>query len=448
MATTCARDGRALLIFFSLFVSLSLPPRPCSGIGAGKAMVAAAAAVLLAFLAAIFARTWGGTDAGPGPMTKVKLATTHVQLLALLRDFDVAWPATTLQALGWADALNVGVSLTAPECLVKGWSFWHYYTSSQALPAAAVALCAGVYLGAGAVVASARRKAKAAAGGALPTDTEEGNQGSPPPPSPLPRAARLAAAVQERCWRNAFWLVTLLYPRAAQAALQLFSLTRLNTGTFLGADLGVLVRPVVGPDGACPGGAALIAAGVCPLTRTFKMMVPVGAAILAVVALGVPAFFFGALWRSRKRLGERDVLVRYSFLYCGEGVEREGVGAGKRKKEERLTRACARASGGRNLSPPFFSLSLTRAHTPLPIPLSPFSHKKDTAWSTGSRSTWCASWPSPPSPSSSPLNPAARCKPWRARPSWSAPRSSAWRCGRTRRRRITGCWWGRRLVRS
>ena len=442
--------ARSPCSFFSLSLFPSPYPlfRPCSGIGAGKAMVAAAAAVLLAFLAAIFARTWGGTDAGPGPMTKVKLATTHVQLLALLRDFDVAWPATTLQALGWADALNVGVSLTAPECLVKGWSFWHYYTSSQALPAAAVALCAGVYLGAGAVVASARRKAKAAAGGALPTDTEEGNQGSPPPPSPLPRAARLAAAVQERCWRNAFWLVTLLYPRAAQAALQLFSLTRLNTGTFLGADLGVLVRPVVGPDGACPGEAALTAAGVCPLTRTFKMMVPVGAAILAVVALGVPAFFFGALWRSRKRLGERDVLVRYSFLYCGEGVEREGVGAGKRKKEERLTRACARASGGRNLSPPFFSLSLTRAHTPLPIPLSPFSHKKDTAWSTGSRSTWCASWPSPPSPSSSPLNPAARCKPWRARPSWSAPRSSAWRCGRTRRRRITGCWWGRRLVRS
>ena len=111
--------------------------------------------------------------------------------------------------------------------------------------------------------------------------------------------------------------MTLLYPRAAQAALQLFSLTKLNTGTYLGADLGILVRPIPGPGGLCPGGVAPAASGLCPLTRTFKLMVPVGAAILAAIALGVPAFFFACLWRSRKRLGERDVLLRYSFLYCG-----------------------------------------------------------------------------------------------------------------------------------
>ncbi len=284
-------------------------------------MVAAAGVALILFLIAIFAKTWGGNDVGAGPMTKVKLATTHLQLLALLRDYDVAWPATTLQALGWADALNVGVSLTAPECLVKGWSFWHYYASSQALPAAAVLLCVGVYAAAGAVAARAGRSRATAAG--APPDAEEAVEGgeatvTPPPPTPpLSRAARIAAAVRERCWRNAFWLVTLLYPRAAQAALQLFSLTKLNTGTYLGADLGILVRPIPGPGGLCPGGVAPAASGLCPLTRTFKLMVPVGAAILAAIALGVPAFFFACLWRSRKRLGERDVLLRYSFLYCG-----------------------------------------------------------------------------------------------------------------------------------
>lgn len=306
--------------------------RPCSGIGAGKAMVAAAVAVLLLFLLAIFARTWGGNDAGPGPMTKVKLATTHLQLLALLRDYDLAWPATTLQALGWADALNVGVSLTAPECLVKGWSFWHYYTSSQALPAAAVFLCVLIYFVAGAV-ARKGRKAGAAQAAAPSPDTEEGAAAvvAAPPAPPLPRAARIGAAVQERCWRNALWLVTLLYPRAAQAALQLFSLIRLNTGTYLGADLGILVRPIPGLDGLCPGGVATTAKGLCPLARSFKFMIPVGAAILALIALGVPAFFFGALWRSRKRLGERDVLLRYSFLYCGERMEEE-------KERERVAR--------------------------------------------------------------------------------------------------------------
>ena len=288
-------------------------------------MIAAAAVVLFLFLLAIFARTWGGNDAGPGPMTKIKLATTHVQLLALLRDYDVAWPATTLQALGWADALNVGVSLTAPECLVKAWSFWHYYASSQALPAAAVLLCICIYSIAGAVERAGKRRAARQAtvgGGAAAVEEGEG-AGAAAGPLALPRAARIAASVRARCWRNAFWLATLLYPRAAQAALQFFSLTRLNTGTYLGADLGILVRPVPGPGGVCPGGFPLTAGGVCPLTRTFKLMVPVGAAILAIIALGVPAFFFGALWRSRKRLGEKDVLLRYSFLYCGKKEMRD-----------------------------------------------------------------------------------------------------------------------------
>lgn len=245
-------------------------------------MVAVSAVVLAGFLVAIFARTWGGADVGPGPMTKLKIFTTHVQIVALLRDYDLLWPDSTLAALGWADTLNIGISVAAPECFLPGFSFWGSYAFSEVLPSAAVALCVAIYAAAAAV--AARTTA-----------------------SPSTRAR--CAALQSRCWRNAFWLVTLLYPRAAQSALQLFSLARLNVDTFLSADMGVLVRP---PPSAC-GGA------VCPLTPTYRLMVPVGIAILVIVAAGVPAAFFAALWRNRARLHtDPAVMQRYGFLYVGQ----------------------------------------------------------------------------------------------------------------------------------
>lgn len=44
-----------------------------------------------------------------------------------------------------------------------------------------------------------------------------------------------------RCWKNAFWFVTLLYPRCAMTALQLFGWKTLDVGTFLKADFSILV---------------------------------------------------------------------------------------------------------------------------------------------------------------------------------------------------------------
>lgn len=36
-----------------------------------------------------------------------------------------------------------------------------------------------------------------------------------------------------RCWKNAFWLVTLLYPRCSMTALQMFSYNTVDTGRCL-----------------------------------------------------------------------------------------------------------------------------------------------------------------------------------------------------------------------
>ena len=46
---------------------------------------------------------------------------------------------------------------------------------------------------------------------------------------------------RNRCWKNSFWLVTLLYPRCAMTALKLFSTQKLDTGTYLVSDYSILV---------------------------------------------------------------------------------------------------------------------------------------------------------------------------------------------------------------
>lgn len=286
--------------------------RSCGDVASGKLLVAAAAAALALFLVAIFARSWGGADVGPGPMTKIKIFMNHVQVMSLLRDYDLLWPRATFEALGWADALNLGVSVAAPECFVRGFGFWHYYAFSEAAPVAAIALCVCVYSAAGVFGDKARKRVEAMGGemavaaaeaeaaafaeakkkredaeeeaAAVEIDDVVDASSALPPPLPPPppalseasarilRASRSLArshSLRSRCWKNAFWLVTLLYPRAAQAALQVFSLQRLDVGTFLAADLSVLVRPPASGPGACPA-SRLMGNGKCPLTTKFK----------------------------------------------------------------------------------------------------------------------------------------------------------------------------------
>lgn len=49
-----------------------------------------------------------------------------------------------------------------------------------------------------------------------------------------------------RCYKNVFYLVTLVYPRCAQTCLQLFSMTKLDIGTYLSSDFTIVVRDVAG----------------------------------------------------------------------------------------------------------------------------------------------------------------------------------------------------------
>lgn len=55
--------------------------------------------------------------------------------MSLLRDYDVTWPNGTHQALGWADTLNIGVSITAPQCFIgSSYNFYFFYVMQMALP--------------------------------------------------------------------------------------------------------------------------------------------------------------------------------------------------------------------------------------------------------------------------------------------------------------------------
>ena len=56
------------------------------------------------------------------------------QILSLFRDYDLRQPAETSEALGWADALNIGVSLVAPECFIRETRrFYVFYIATMTL---------------------------------------------------------------------------------------------------------------------------------------------------------------------------------------------------------------------------------------------------------------------------------------------------------------------------
>lgn len=57
----------------------------------------------------------------------------------------------------------------------------------------------------------------------------------------MPSVDFFCSLAARRCWKNSFWLVTLLYPRCAMTALQLFSTQKLDSGTYLISDYSILV---------------------------------------------------------------------------------------------------------------------------------------------------------------------------------------------------------------
>ena len=57
-----------------------------------------------------------------------------MQLMSLLRDYDVEWPGSTIQLLSYSDSLNLGISITAPQCFVPGYNFFIFYIATMAQP--------------------------------------------------------------------------------------------------------------------------------------------------------------------------------------------------------------------------------------------------------------------------------------------------------------------------
>ncbi|KAK9829421.1 hypothetical protein WJX72_005757 [[Myrmecia] bisecta] len=261
----------------------------CGAAGQAKAMLGVSVIVLAFFLAAIFARDWG--DAKGGMMTKIKILVTHVQLLALLRDYDVVWPDATHRLFGWSDSLNLGVSITAPACyLGSEYNFYFYWIITMAMPVCSVLGCIVVHFVASRVVNLLRSYEEAASetprfgcSGKFKQKLRDWLEG-----------------VKTRCWKNGFWLITLLYPRCSMTALQFFATQKLDLGTYLRADYSILIRPLGGS-----------------LSRTYVHYLVPGIFMLVVFAILIPLAYALILYRIRNQLEDPIIQRKFGFLYGG-----------------------------------------------------------------------------------------------------------------------------------
>jgi hypothetical protein len=111
--------------------------------------------------------------------------------------------------------------MLAPECWIgKKYTFWtSWILNVAALPVLVLVLCSGIHRIA--VVAHRARMRRYPEGSKLGT---------------------WLVGPQLRCYKNAYWLLTLVYPGACLVALQMFARERLDIGTFLSSDLSLKVR--------------------------------------------------------------------------------------------------------------------------------------------------------------------------------------------------------------
>ena len=72
---------------------------------------------------------------------------TLLQLMSLLRNYDVVWPLSTIQLLSYSDSVNLGISIVAPACFVKGYDFFIYYIATMAQPVCHTLTSDFIYLG-------------------------------------------------------------------------------------------------------------------------------------------------------------------------------------------------------------------------------------------------------------------------------------------------------------
>ncbi|KAL4457343.1 hypothetical protein ABPG75_012208 [Micractinium tetrahymenae] len=254
--------------------------RSCGSSGQAIVMLVVSLVLLVLIAVALFVRSWDFGH-GPGVMSKVKILLSHFQMLALFRDYDVVWPGATKAVLSWFELANVGFMMLAPECFFGEYNFYMLYIFQMTLPFACVGLCVAAYYGA-----------------QLALNWKD--------PGGTLRAAGVAAdgavgwleGLKIRCWKNAFWFVTLLYPRCAMTALQLFGWQTLESGTYLKADYSIMVKL---PDGRLVG-------------TYVGFMVP-GILLLFLFAVLIPAFWFVTVWRHRHQLEDPLIQAKYGFLY-------------------------------------------------------------------------------------------------------------------------------------
>ena len=98
-----------------------------------------------------------------------------------------------------------------------------------------------------------------------------------------------------RCFKNAFWIVSLLYPNISQTALQLFLKQKLDIGTYLRTDYQILTRDANGV-----------------VDPTYGTYVVPGILVIIFFAIGLPVMFFCVLWSVRKRLEASRRPARWS----------------------------------------------------------------------------------------------------------------------------------------
>ena len=88
-----------------------------------------------------------------------------------------------------------------------------------------------------------------------------------------------------RCYKNAFWFVTLLYPRCAQTSMQMFATQTLDVGTYLRADYSIRTRT---PSGS--------------ISHTYAGYLVLGTVLVILFTVFIPVFYFLVIWRLRDRL--------------------------------------------------------------------------------------------------------------------------------------------------
>ena len=91
-----------------------------------------------------------------------------------------------------------------------------------------------------------------------------------------------------RCYKNAFWFVTLLYPRCAQTSMQMFATQTLDVGTFLKADFSIATRNSSGD-----------------IVASYAAYLVFGTILVILFTLVLPMFYFWVIHTFRHRLEVR-----------------------------------------------------------------------------------------------------------------------------------------------